>query len=225
MKQHVLGLGFHGEGPTDHRFLPPLLERLTTNVLLAEGRYPVRIDPPVHLRPASERSREEGLVEAVAETEGAVDVLFLHADGNGDPDGTRDNVLAPLVDAVEGAFGDGAPLFVPVVPVREMEAWMIADPATLAQVVGSTLDAAGLGLPARARDVEGVADPKLALEEAVRRARSRTRRRRVQIPYEPIGERIALDRLRSVAAFARLEADLTERLSERWMLEGDGADG
>lgn len=218
MRDHYLGLGLHGEGPTDLRFLAPVVARLTSSILLERGRYSVTVSPVIDVGTGTTQGRAERLTEAVGELQGTVDVLFVHADGSGDPEGALDHVVRPLIDRLQTEHGDAAPTCVPVVPVREMEAWAIADPAALAHLLRSQLDAEALGLPSDAARCESVADPKAALREAVSRARSRTRRRRGGIPYEPLGERVHLERLDRLPAFQRMRAALIEALGDRRLL-------
>lgn len=214
MKERYLGLGLHGEGPTDQRFLAPVLARLTSSLVMQYGSYPVLVGPVVDLTTGSAGDRAGGLSRAVEKAEGAVDVLFVHADGAGDPAGAEATIVQPLIDRVVADHGDDAPVCVPVIPVREMEAWVIADPGAIAGLLRSTLDAAGLGLPDDPTECESVADPKAALAQAMARARSRTRRRRGPITYEPLGERVDLARLARLAAFRTLRDSLVHELTE-----------
>jgi hypothetical protein len=88
-----------------------------------------------------------------------------------------------------------------VVPVRETEAWVLADPVAFPR--GSQV---GL-LPTRPRDVETIPDPKLLLKQVLGR------------PYderiaELIGERIDLDRLALVPGYQAFLEDLDTALKE-----------
>lgn len=214
MRARYLGLGLHGEGSTDQRFLAPVLGRLVSAVLTDHGRYPVVVGPVTDVATGVMRDRAGALSRAVGRAEGSLDVLFVHADGAGDPADVRDTVVDPLIQRVTSDHGDAAPACVPVIPVREMEAWAIADPMALAALLRSTLDADALGLPTDARTCESVDDPKAALVQAVARARSRTRRRRASIPYEPLGERVDLARLERLPAFRAVRGVLVGALTE-----------
>lgn len=213
MRERYLGLGLHGEGPTDQRFLSPVLARLTSNILAQHGRYPVLVGPVADLTSVPAGDRADGLSRAVEKAQGAVDLLFVHADGAGDPTGARATIVQPLIDRMVADHGDDAPVCVPVIPVREMEAWVIADPAAIAGLLRSKLDAAALGLPDDPAECESVPDPKAALEQAMALARSKTRRRRGSITYEPLGERVDLSRLMQLDAFRTLHDDLVHELS------------
>jgi Domain of unknown function (DUF4276) len=98
----------------------------------------------------------------------------------------------------------GVPV-VTVVPVRETEAWLLADPAAWGQLRGSDTRA----LPKRPRDVEKIADPKLVLDQVVQR-RDRDRRDY----FEFIGRNISLDVLAEVPAYADWVSKMTTALKE-----------
>ncbi len=96
---------------------------------------------------------------------------------------------------------------------------MLADGEAIASTVRSSRSAAELGVPSQRGEIESVADPKALLRSAVREARSRTRKRRGGIPYEPLGERSDVAALRTLASFARFEADLRQALDRLGRLE------
>lgn len=87
-----LGLALFAEGPTDHRFLKPVLRRLCENMCLQHAKMMVDIGDvlelhsPVRVR---EESREIRIREAARESRGAWHILFIHADGSGDYPGAR----------------------------------------------------------------------------------------------------------------------------------------
>ena len=213
MKERYLGLGLHGEGPTDQRFLGPLLARLTSGILARHSRYPVVVAPIIGVATGAKQERASELSRAVGASRGSLDVLFVHADGAGDPEGAASTVVQPLIDRIVEDHADMAPRCVPVIPIREVEAWAIADPAAIAGLLRSRQDAAALGLPDDAAACELVLDPKAALEQAVARARSRTRRRSGPMPYEPLGERVGLERLERLSAFRKTREALLQVLA------------
>ncbi len=83
-----LGLGLIAEGPSDYRFLPPLLYRLTEDLCLSHGRTTIEVGPvaPLELDVAPGVDRTMKIVEAARKASGSYHVLFLHTDGGGDPD-------------------------------------------------------------------------------------------------------------------------------------------
>lgn len=109
-----------------------------------------------------------------------------------------------------------------VVPVREMEAWALADGDALRGAFGAVLDDAALGIPIRPREVEGIFDPKVVLEQAYRNVVGQRRRgkRKVADFFDVIGERVRLERLREVPAYQHFEQELRTALLELGYLSG-----
>jgi hypothetical protein len=208
-------LALVAEGPTDYRFLPSVLYRLTEDLCLHHGLSTVQVDPVRALDlDGTIRDRTEQIVAAARQADGSYQVLFLHTDGAGDPEAAiRERFmrwnrgLAALGRADERAIA--------VVPVREMEAWALSDGEALRGAFGTTLSDDQLGLPRRAQDVENVRDPKRMLKMAYERAlRPRVPKRPVVAALEAIAERVELTRLRMLPAFQRLEQDLRNALRD-----------
>jgi hypothetical protein len=100
-----------------------------------------------------------------------------------------------------------------VVPVRETEAWTLADGDALRGAFGTTLGDTSLGLPYPPHKVESIRDPREVLHEALLRVVGRPHRRRRPAQFlEAIGIRVGLQQLRRVPAFARLDDDLRDAL-------------
>lgn len=200
------------EGPTDAVFLGPIILRLLRDVCWTAG---VDVELPDGIRelrslvPATEEPRAERIAAVAEAARGEIDLLFVHADGAGDPGRARAEQIAPGQRLIAARMPEIGPRCVPVVPVRETEAWALADPAALAAVTGIA-PVVGL-VPERAARVEQITDPKACLVEAVTQgltARRRRRRSKNVGPWlERLAGRTALERLRDVPSFARCEAD------------------
>jgi hypothetical protein len=216
----VLRLGLWAEGPSDIEFLQRVLFRSTYESVHDAVDFVVDIDP-TFLRidlPSNQLSRRQRIADAFAPVvgEGTATIVFVHSDSDGDAEGAQQRNVQPglelLAERVVGHRFAG----VPVIPVRNTEAWALADPVALKEVIGTGLDDAALGLPEElARSplvVERLAHTKDVLK-AVHLATSRhTPRRRVR-PVERLiptglGDAINLNRLRQLQAFQRFEADL-----------------
>ena len=211
-----LGLALYAEGPTDYRFLTPLLRRLADDLCLNEGNEVIEISEvwPVDAPPECEDSdRASRIREAALAARGAFNVLFVHADGAGNPEAAREHNIAPGAQQIAIHFAEDEARIVAVVPVRETEAWTLADGDALRGAFGTTLEDASLGLPHPPREVESIQDPKQVLNEVFVRVVGRPHRRRRAAQYlEAIGIRMSLQQLRRVPAFARLENDLRDAL-------------
>ena len=136
------------------------------------------------------------------------DILFVHRDAEREPYSTR-------LAEVEAAAHDLPNLrFVPVVPVRAMEAWLLHDEQAIRRAAGNPNGTLPLDLP-RISDLERVLDPKARLEQALKNAlphRPRERAR-VRTNFGVMRNRVA--ELADYAALALLPAfaALRERLS------------
>lgn len=195
------------EGPTDWRFLEPLCRRLLADVLV-DADEPVEVQARF-LEVGDGRRDNQSLIEDAANLGGAAQVLFLHADGKGDPDRAYRERIAPIAAAVD-QVGDCR--LVGLVPVHETEAWMLADAAALADALGVTT---ALDVPRSPGEIEALARPKerlLAICE--RSAGGRRRRRRREPPRELLGQLVALQALRRLGAFRAFEERLRLALQE-----------
>lgn len=212
-----LGLALYAEGPTDYRFLSPLLYRLCEDICLDRGRSIVEISEVhglSHPKELKDKPREERILAAARMARGAWCLLFIHADGDSDAEHALLHQIAPaqkLLKQHMGAEGLG----IAVVPVRETESWLLADGDALRSVFGTALSDRQLGLPDLPR-VECESDPKGVLSRCFDRARPGARRRnqRETEYFQSLGEEIALEKLRRLNSFQRLENELQQALRE-----------
>jgi Domain of unknown function (DUF4276) len=127
------------EGSTDAAALPPLIDKAIAylinqeNLLIPFEWNVNRIFGPSDIAVSNTQS------------EGAYDILLVHRDGGRISDRVRTTLRS--LDAV------------PVVPVREMEAWLIVDPEAFAKATGHPTSRLPADLP-RPREIERVPDPK-----------------------------------------------------------------
>jgi hypothetical protein len=213
--QRWLGLALYAEGLTDHRFLDELLRR-TVEHLLLDGGHAVDLSPVQRLSvPDSEQTRADRIAGGSERLQGAFHVLFVHSDGEGDPQRARAERVRPGVDAMHKRLGTAGRCGVAVVPVRETEAWALADHDCLRRVLGTQRSAQELGVPEGAAGIESLADPKATFAAAVRQARQGRRGRRRPAPasfLDLIGQQARISELRRLSAFATLLRDLDAAL-------------
>jgi len=121
----------------------------------------------------------EKLEQTLAE-DPPVDLVFVHRDSD-----SRDST--PRFAEIETAAGSvGTPeRVIPIVPIQEMEAWLLVDEAQIRSVVGRPNGTVSLGLPALRR-IETTARPKEILRAACLAASeaSGNRRRRISRSFE-----------------------------------------
>jgi len=217
-----LGLALFAEGPSDHRFLDELLRRTVEHRLVDAG-HAVELSPVQRLPIASggPADRAARIAQGAQDLQGAFHLLFIHADGAGDAQRARSERVQPGIDAMHARLGVDGRCGIAVVPVRETEAWALADAVCLRALLGTSRSAAELGLPESALALEALPDPKATFAAVVQAARPRRRGRRRSAPaafLDLAGQRASLAELGRLTAFRGLmtEVDLAlQRLGFR----------
>jgi hypothetical protein len=137
------------------------------------------------------------VVREVAELLQYFDVVIVHHDHN----------ERAKVDAIREQFAADAFRIVGLVPVRETEAWMLADTDALREASpgrDSTWE-----IP---HDVEKIADPKAVLKAAL------GGRRDVERGFDRLGQTVALERLLKLSAYRRWFGELRTAMEELRLL-------
>ena len=218
---HYLRLALLAEGSSDHRFLPTVLRKLTLDLCSQYAIRPIDVADEVldltSLRmsyDSRQDDRNERIRQILLDAARSFDILFIHADGGGDPQGARAFQFEPWAEwtGAQDIFHESRA--VAVIPIREMEAWTLTDGEALRLAFGTVLSDSEMGVPSRARDVETILDPKKALEDIYTLVVGRRRRKKERTAnfLSTIGERIRLELLRQVPAFLALEQELQEAL-------------
>lgn len=216
---HYLGLALYAEGATDTRFLGPLLLRLCADLCARRGHAPVEISEVLVLEDSSGAQtapRDQRILGAARQAEGAWTLLFVHGDADRDAQQARSLRVQPAVDHVNQMYSNTRRA-VAVIPVRTTEAWALCDGEALRGVLGTQLSDTKLGLPNTCAGLERHADPKQCLERAFEASQAPGRRRqgaRVGSLYGPLGEQVSLERLRELSAFLAFEAELIEAMTQ-----------
>ena len=142
------------------------------------------------------------------------ELLFVHRDAEAEPPASRREEIGR---AVIGAFEvRRSPAWVPVIPVRMSEAWLLFDETAIRRAAGNPSGRAVLHLPSLAR-CEDVPDPKDLLSDILREASGLSARRRARLAIAPMKRRVTeytqdFAPLRALAAFAALERELQEAI-------------
>ena len=187
-----LRIGLHVEGNSDEDFLQPLLLRMAE-----------RCAPPnttISFVTIGKRMRAvEHVAAALCEayTQRAIDLACFHRDGESRSNhGSVRREVESICQTAGGVCALQGNRCVPIVPLRTIEAWALADQDALRDVFGVTK--LPDGWPAKLVDVEQIVDPKGALRElgdAIKR-----RKRRLQ-PLRQLGELLDIATLRRAASF------------------------
>lgn len=147
--------GLYAEGPSDYRFLMPLIDRLLQELAptalpsLPEIADTIAIDAPA----PTPQHRAERIESAVLDHWGDCTVFVIHGDGNGDHVRALNERVLPGITRVLSRHADAA--IVPCIPVREVEAWMLCDPDVFRQLLGQS--------PTLPENPELLAEPKKVL--------------------------------------------------------------
>ena len=227
---NVLTSAFWGEGPTDERFLPKLIQRVLEEVLLAcaQGEWEV-------MEPLVFQSRDRSFVDAVADVarQGKdLNLLFIHTDADARDEAAKawPHKVQPALDRLrELGAAEACQQVVAVIPVTKIENWKLADREALKEIFGVRVDWQELGLNLGATQLEQAARSKELLAGVIRAANQQRRHRR--IPFSPadldeaLAKRIALPRLARFQSFQRFLGRLKATLSEQNIITEDcGAD-
>jgi hypothetical protein len=202
-----LSAGLYAEGPSDYRFLCPLLDRQLAALAapLFPGGYEIADTIGVDARVPRGTRRADRIAAAVSEHADACEIFVIHTDGAGDPEQARRTCVEPGIAAARAAVPDRTIVAIGCVPVREIEAWLLTDPGAFRALFGAAID---LRLPT---DPEKDIDPKATLRRILDDARIRPGPESVHAFF---GERVSLDSLRALRAFRTFEADLVAAIGE-----------
>lgn len=210
MTQQVL-IGLITEGTTDVRFLSSIVKRTFERLsILCWSDVEILDIVPIKIeknRFVSEvlKASEKGLIQY------GITVLCVHTDADADTDETMHaNKINPALKALRESEDERCRNLVAIVPVQMQEAWLMADTSLLKKQIGTDKNDHELGLH---RHPEKVADPKRAIEEAIRIARQElTRRRRRELKigdlYQPIGQSIRLEALAVLPSYQKFEENV-----------------
>ncbi|SFN05057.1 MULTISPECIES: DUF4276 family protein [Actinomadura] len=187
--------GLVAENTTDERFLGAVVFRQLRALTEKGTRHVVDVGK-TEIGECWTIKDADRVCRAVVELAKDCHLICVHNDHN-------ERGKAEKVVEVLRAQGLTIPV-VPLVPVRETEAWLLADRKVWAGLRGSDIS----GLPERPRDVEKILDPKPVLD-AVRPGSGR--RSRVDY-FDYIGQNVDLDVLAQIPAYAAWVAETDEAL-------------
>jgi len=199
------------EGSSD-RGLVPHLEALCVRAGASEAMGDAPDLGRLHNSPGR---AVESKAQAVLQYAGDVNLLFIHEDADSrDPDEVRQRILE-RISAIEQC-----PPHVCVVPVQELESWLLADEAAIRAVVGSPRGTSSLDLPA-SRRIESTPRAKERLELALVKASGETGQRLQRLKARfPEMRAMLLQRLdidgpvKDLPAWRRLVADVNTAVRE-----------
>lgn len=191
---------FVREGTSDDGLIPHLSE-----LLIRAGLEEVSGTPRDY------KGRVVDCLRRVVEEESPVDVVFVHRDAD---DPSDDQVRKEMSAACNTLADDLEAVVVPVVPIHELEAWLLLDEQAIRAVVGRPSKKNVLELPKAAR-IEASSSPKEMLQAALLTASGTTGRRykeekrRFSDRRRTMLERLDIDGpVRALSAWQALERDI-----------------
>lgn len=217
----TLSLALYAEGTTDYRFLPIVIQGAVEKILFEHKCPDIAVVEPTLIMDIEGDNGANKILSAARNAQGA-HILFVHLDAD-----TRTVERAkverffPGRDLVESSSGPICKDLVPIVPVKNIEAWLVCDYDAFCKVVGTKASADELGLPSNPRLAESLPDPKHTFREALRIAHSMRKKRSNYHPgeyYELLARIISLDSLLKVPAFKIFYDDLKENLKQQRLI-------
>ncbi|MDZ4763639.1 MAG: DUF4276 family protein [Chloroflexota bacterium] len=215
---NTIVFGFYGEGARDYGFIQPLVERLLNEIIphVDIFAYSIKIEKEAY-------SLVRTMLE-VAKAGYGYSLIIFHQDADAsDTQKCLSERFQPRYETVKNTDEQINKTFVPIIPVRMTEAWMLVDFEAFKRVTGTDKNADDLEFPNRPHQVEALQEPKFIFEQAVRKSRNSSRRRRRMIDpseiYVPLAAQIDLERLRLVPSFHEFETGLKDILQQLHYME------
>ena len=205
------------EGPTDNRFLETVVEKtfyeLSCKHLEQEIECYVNILKVKKTGLDNDEYIKEAAKEAMSQL-GAT-TLAVHADADKMTyEARRANKIATVEEFLKGQNPDDyCLLLTPVIPVRMIEAWMLADKDLLREEIGTTLTNAQLEIDG---DAESMACPKEKIMKAIRLAQENASHKNpvknidISDLYEIIGQKLDITKLETLDSFRKFEGEVLE---------------
>lgn len=196
--QQIL-FGVYAEGPTDYRYYPTLLRRYIIHLCLKNG-----IDTEI-MQPLRIERRSGSFVEQMSEVEvefRGLQHIFVHNDADGrTTDSVVENKWQPWMERCEQPEK-----WIPVIPVRMLESWLLADREALAStfIISSAKITEILGHS----NPEQIPDPKAKLGEIIRAGKQR----RTTGYEENLAQRSRFSELEKLSSFQELREHLMKTM-------------
>lgn len=193
-----------GDGPTDRRLVPIIEWVVEQCPSVQEQGFRTQVADLRGLLAGPSRLSQR--IERAFEL-WPCDVLFVHRDAE------RETVASRTEEIERASRAARIPRWVPVVPVRMTEAWLLIDERAIRLAAGSPDARTSLGIP-RPSGLEDIPDPKSLLHRALEAA-GRKRGRHLKRFKRDIEERIervaalieGFETLRQLPAFATFETE------------------
>lgn len=210
-----LFLAFSGEGPTDHRFIPILIERI-----IQEFFFEKAITAEFSWITFSKNgSSHDNILKVCSDAFDQHCILFHRDSGNISWNEAYENHFASAVakidEDLENHYNKN---LIPVIPVRETEAWMLVNKALLKAKIETDLSDNDLLLTYKVSRIEEIGDPKSVVEKAILKYHEsltpKQRRYAVKIGelYDLVASEVPISDLDKLDAFSKMKKTLVATL-------------
>lgn len=212
MREKQVIIGLVAEGTTDNRFLEHIVERTFEQVAL-ENDMQIVVLPIQILEKSSGSFTEMVMSSAKKAYESGIMVLCVHTDADEANDNRAfDSKIHPAIVALEKEGDEYCKLLVPIIPIHETEAWMLADKDLLKEHLGTEKTDTELAIH---RHPEYYTDPKQIIVDAIRIAVADwppKRRHTLNINdlYTPMGQQSKLELLERLPSYHRFKEAVHE---------------
>ncbi len=215
-----LYIGLFTEGITDEAFLSSVVERTFAKIIREETNVDIEICLFTIKIDKSGLNFKEQVLEAskMGLAEYGISILCVHTDAD---DTTATQSYTTKINPAKVALTTANPqmycnIMVAIVPIQEMEAWLLADKLLLKEEIGTDESDNQLGIH---KHPEKISNPKEVIESAIRIDRqslTKKRRRELKIAdlYLPIGQQISLEKLMELQSFQDFQHNIREALKE-----------
>lgn len=206
---YTIIVGLTTEGSTDVRFLETIVERAFETVALECQKDVEIISQTLETTKVGKGSFADYVVEASKEAlRSGVTTVAVHSDADKNTyDDRKKYNFEPALAAVNALEDDEAcKLITPIIPVRMIEAWMLADKDLLRLEIGTKLSDHDLGIDGAP---ENIADPKEKITVAIRTANENSTHknpvRKVDISdlYDILGQKLDPSQLVHLESYRR----------------------
>lgn len=223
---NTLVSAFWGEGISDQRFLPVLIQRTLEEIMLecAEGEWDIL--EPLVMHPTRRATGFVNQVLDLSRQSGGFHLLFVHTDADA-ADENEKAMPHKILPALEALKNTDTPAnycreLVPVIPVVKIENWKLADSDALRDAIGTVLSDENLGLNIGNKQLEEKSTSKEMLSEVLRLANEG---RRVPVELEDLDAALAkgvsLKKIHRLKSFQKFVERLKDALVRQNIVKSD----
>jgi hypothetical protein len=207
---NIVTVGYVAEGSTDRRFLETIIAKTVEEVALTcDGQ--IDVYDPIYLKtPKSDNFVDLVIQAARLAFDSGISILCVHTDADHSDDSLAlGNKINPAIEANTQIYDPTCKIIVPIIPVTMSESWMLADTELLRDEMGTGLTNEALNINVHPEEVN---NPKALIENALRIAQANLPQRRFKLTiselYQPIGQKIQIDKLNQLQSFKKFRASL-----------------